>query len=547
MKIALAQINPIIADISGNTEKICSFALRAKELGADVAVFPEMCITGYPPMDLLENEKLIDDNLAALEYIGGKCGDIVIVCGYVDRDEEISPALLNSAAVIKDGKIISRHHKSLLPTYDVFDEQRYFSPSRDVKTVNINGKIFGITICEDIWNDRDLLSGYIEGRKYETDPVKKLSDGGAEIILNLSASPYVTGKNSIKRSHISAISRKYALPVVYVNQIGGNDSLIFDGNSFAVNDKGEIASECMGFSEDLVFFDTENCPACRINPENELEDIKNALVLGVRDYMKKCGFNKAVLGLSGGIDSALTAAIAVMAVGAENVAGITMPSVFSSAGSVDDSAALAENLGIKIDVIPIKELCTQFEKDLAPVFNGAARDVTEENIQARVRGNLLMAVSNKTGALLLTTGNKSELAMGYCTLYGDMSGGLAVISDLPKTLVFKLAAYLNSDKEIIPWNTINKPPSAELRENQKDEDSLPPYDILDGILDLYISKRLSLKEITARGFDEETVHSVLRAVDRNEYKRRQAATGLKITGKAFGIGRRIPMAQKFMH
>ncbi len=547
MKIALAQINPVIADIDYNVGKIISFSEKAIKSGAEIIVFPELSTTGYPPMDLLENPKLIDDNITALKRIQENCKGITVICGYVDRDEKRSPRLLNSAAVIQNGKIISRHHKTLLPTYDVFDEQRYFSSGNEISMAVINGINFGITICEDIWNDKDLLSGYIEGRQYCTDPVKKLADMGAEYILNLSASPYVMGKNIIKKTHIRKIAVKYNIPFVYVNQIGGNDSLIFDGNSFAVNKKGEIVKACSGFSEDMTVCDFGKDLPVKAAADNDMEDVKSALVLGVKDYMAKCGFKKAVLGLSGGIDSALTAVIAAEAIGAENVTGVTMPSVFSSSGSVDDSRLLAENLGIKFETISIKELCCQFEKDLSSVFHGAKRDVTEENIQARVRGNLLMAISNKTGALLLTTGNKSELSMGYCTLYGDMSGGLAVISDLPKTLVFSLSKHINAEKEIIPWNTINKPPSAELRENQKDEDSLPPYDVLDAILELYISKRLSLSEIVEQGFEKEIVSFVLKTVDRSEYKRRQAATGLKITGKAFGTGRRIPVAQRFHH
>lgn len=546
MKIACAQINPVIADITGNTGRIISCIDKARRQGAAIVVFPEMATLGYPPMDLLENEKLIDDNLSALEKIAGFSKDIAVICGYVDRDPSRSPALLNAAAFIADGKIVSRHFKALLPTYDVFDEQRYFSPGRNFQTVTYSGRTIGITICEDIWNDKGGSTGdYIEGRCYEIDPVEVLAGKGIDLLINISASPFVQEKNSIKHRRISDLSSKWHFPVVYVNQVGGNDSLIFDGGSFVARN-GKITALAASFEEDLLVCDTDEDTEV-VMPEEGMDAILKALVLGVKDYCGKCGFRNVVLGLSGGIDSAVTAALAVEALGKENVLGVTMPSRYSSSGSVDDSVKLAKNLGIRIETVAIKGLVERFERDLAPVFTGYKPDVTEENLQARVRGNLLMAMSNKFGSLLLTTGNKSELAMGYCTLYGDMSGGLAVISDLPKIMVYALARHINRDSEIIPSDTITKPPSAELRENQKDQDSLPPYEILDGILECYIEKKMSRAAIIAEGYEAATVDFVLKIVDRNEYKRRQAAPGLKVTTKAFGLGRRIPMAMKLVH
>ncbi len=545
MKIALAQTNPVIADIEGNRARLLSFIERAKRAGADLAVFPEMATIGYPPMDLLENHRLIDDNLAALDSIAAACTGIAAVCGYVDYDRENRPMLFNSAAFMAEGRVLSRHHKTLLPTYDVFDELRYFSPARRWEPVEYRGRTIGITICEDIWNDLDYEDVPSIVRKYPVDPVKRLVDAGIDLLISINASPYVRGKNSVKWGMISAVARKNAVPVVYVNQTGGNDSLIFDGNSFMVDAHGVFSARAARFAEDLIVVDDALSGKGPLPREEELEDIRLALVMGLRDYVIKCGFKSAVLGLSGGIDSALTAALAVQALGKENVMGITMPSPYSSKGRVDDSIALARNLGIRIETLRIDGLYRAYREMLGGIFAGLPEDVAEENIQARIRGNLLMAVSNKFGSLLLTTGNKSELAMGYCTLYGDMSGGLAVISDLPKTLVYRLAGHINLNGEIIPRASMEKAPSAELRPNQKDQDSLPPYEILDGILERYIERAMSADEIIADGFPAEIVRDILTKVDRNEYKRRQAPPGLKVTTKAFGIGRRIPMAQRF--
>ncbi len=546
MKIALAQINPVIADIEGNRQRIIDCIESARRSGAELVVFPEMSTIGYPPMDLLENRKLIDDNLRSIETIARHSTDIAVIAGYVDYDTARKPMLYNTAAFMKGGTIASSHRKTLLPTYDVFDELRYFSPAPGQERIIFKGQKIGITVCEDIWNEADYNNKFfMENRRYLTDPLKSLLKDGLDLVINISASPYCMGKNTVKWDMITSIAKKYAVPVLYVNQVGGNDSLIFDGNSFYVNGKGDIIAMAKAFEEDLLVVDTQSDGPAVIPKEDTLEDIRRALVLGIRDYMRKCGFRDVVVGLSGGIDSALTAALAVEALGPGHVTGITMPSVYSSRGSVDDSIQLAENLGIRISTIPIVDLFDQYKKTLSGIFNGLPEDVTEENIQARIRGNLLMSVSNKFGCLLLTTGNKSELATGYCTLYGDMSGGLAVISDLPKTLVFKLAKHLNRDREIIPQATIEKPPSAELRENQTDQDSLPPYDILDQILECYVEKKMSLEEIVRLGFPAAVVADVLKKVNTNEYKRIQAAPGLKVTSKAFGIGRRVPIAQKF--
>ncbi len=542
MRTALIQLNFVIGDIEYNVKKIKS-AIDKYKAEADLLVFSELAVTGYPPMDLLENNKFVSDNVLAAQETASYAKDCSIIFGFIDRDEQGN--LYNAASFASNGEIKFVQHKKLLPAYDVFDEHRYFLPAQKHSPVEFMGKKIGLTVCEDIWNySRKKSPVYTDFRKYDADPVSELIEAGAGLIINISASPFVSGKNSHKHDFISAIAGKYKVPVLYCNQVGGNDSLIFDGASCAYNGEGALVSLAPKFEEGVCIFSDENETVYHEISE-ELSDIEKALCLGLRDYVTKCGFTKTVLGLSGGIDSALTAALAVKALGPENVMGITMPSMYSSKGSVDDSRQLAKNLGIRIEEILIREIFNSFKQSLAPVFAGYDEDVTEENLQARIRGSLLMAASNKFGAMLLTTGNKSELAMGYCTLYGDMNGGLAVISDLSKTTVFRLARYMNRNGELIPENTITKPPSAELREGQKDEDSLPPYEILDGILAEYIENKKSAAEIIAGGYDSEIVNFVLRAVDRNEYKRRQAAPGLKVTSKAFGTGRRIPMAQKF--
>ncbi|OHD69593.1 MAG: NAD+ synthase [Spirochaetes bacterium RBG_16_49_21] len=545
MRIALAQINPTIADIAGNKEKIISFIKRARSHDADIVVFPEMATIGYPPMDLLENPKLVADNLAAIKEIADHTKGISIICGYVEPNNEKSPPLYNAAAFMRNGEIISRHYKTLLPTYDVFDEDRYFSSCTEQTVVKHMERSIGVTVCEDIWNALDLDENkFTDNRRYDIDPVKILVDKKSDMIISINASPFMRGKNRFKRMMLSEIARKNSLTVVYVNQVGGNDSLVFDGNSVVYNHRGKLIGHARPFEEDLAVVDDSSETEIKIR-EDEIEEIHRALILGIHDYVHKCGFRKVVIGLSGGIDSALTAVLAVQALGPENVTGVTMPSIYSSAGSIEDSRALAANLGIRLETIPIRELFDRYRTDLASVFERKKEDVTEENIQARIRGNLLMAISNKEKSLVLSTGNKSELAMGYCTLYGDMSGGLAAISDLPKTLVYELAGHINAKWKMIPEACFTKPPSAELRENQKDQDTLPPYEILDRILDLYIEDRKSAEEIVSAGFPEELVRKILHTININEYKRRQAAPGIKVTAKAFGVGRRIPIAQRF--
>lgn len=547
MKIALAQINPVIADIMGNQEKIISFINKAEDAGADLIIFPEMATVGYPPMDLLESGKLIDDNIRSIEAIASCSKKISVICGFIGRDDDNPPLLLNSAAFITGGKIHAVINKTLLPTYDVFDELRYFSPAASNDPILFMEKKIGITICEDIWNIETLGNPFLmEMRGYKIDILKNLVSSGADLMVNISASPFVRGKHRSRIDMLSAAARKHGVPIVYVNQCGGNDSLVFDGSSFAVDKSGRMTAHAESFREDLKIFDTDNSPAIDYAFDSDIEEIRKTLALGLSDYVKKCGFKKVLVGLSGGIDSALTATLAVQALGPENVMGITMPSKFSSKGSVDDSLKLAENLGIRIETISITGLYDEYRSSLSDIFKGYDEDVTEENIQARIRGNILMAASNKFGALLLTTGNKSELATGYCTLYGDMSGGLAVISDLPKTMVYEMSEHINRDEEIIPRATIEKTPSAELRENQTDQDSLPPYNILDGILELYIEKRKSAEEIVLAGYDEQTVADILKKINLNEYKRLQAAPGIKVTSKSFGFGRRIPIANKFV-
>jgi NAD+ synthase (glutamine-hydrolysing) len=556
MKICLAQINPTVGAFEQNARKICGFINTAKKKGADLIVFPEMCIVGYPPKDLLELSGFIDSNLKALEEVMNNVTGISAIVGFVDRNvARRGKNLYNAAAYINNKKIVSRHYKSLLPTYDVFDEDRYFEPTHSISLAKISGRKFGISICEDIWRADVVWQGKI----HHKDPVKSMIGQGAEIIINISASPFTIGKQDIRLKMLTSHAKKHNVPIVFVNQIGGNDDLVFDGNSLVINKKGVIVDRALSFEEDLLMveFKGSDVSAGISKPksvgkraqasagEDEIESVYKALVLGTRDYVRKCGFKKAVIGLSGGIDSAVTAVIAVRALGKGKVLGVTMPSGFSSKGSVEDSKVLAERLGIDFEIIPIKSVYNAYTKTLSGVFTGLPFDVTEENLQARIRGKILMAISNKHGYLVLTTGNKSELAVGYCTLYGDMCGGLAVISDIPKTMVYDIAEYINRRKEVIPINTIEKPPSAELRPDQKDQDSLPPYDILDGVLRAYVEESKDIDDIVGIGFNETLVKDIIKKVDRNEYKRKQAAPGLKVTSKAFGTGRRMPLAQRY--
>ena len=556
MRIALAQINPTVGDFSGNVEKIRAFTERAVVERAELVIFPELAICGYPAGDLLEKDSFIkraEEALAEVCALTRGEGRPAILCGTVlPAEGGAGKRIRNVAALMEGGEIKSLQQKMLLPFYDVFDEQRYFEPAERQSLTMVKGQPVAVTVCEDAWNDKMFW----QERNYEVDPVEELMKqwgmlpqtiGGQRLILNISASPYWHGKTEVRRRMLGALAKRHRATVVLVNQVGANDSLIFDGNSIVVSPDGEVVVQARAFVEDLVVFDMEDLSTAVavVRPEDRTTFSWDALVLGVRDYVGKCGFKKAIVGLSGGIDSALVAALAVEALGRENVQGVGMPSEFSSGGSVTDAEKLAKNLGIDFSVVPIKEIYTQFSEALAPFFAGTEFGLAEENLQPRIRGTLLMAVSNKTGALVLTTGNKSEMACGYCTLYGDMVGALAVIGDLYKTEVYALSRYANREREIIPQDTLTKPPSAELRPGQKDTDSLPPYEVLDPMLRAYIEEYSSAEEIAAsQRVDVELVRSVIRLVERSEYKRQQAAPVLKVSKKSFGMGRRFPIAAK---
>jgi NAD+ synthase (glutamine-hydrolysing) len=542
MRIALAQINTTVGDLAGNERKILDAYQRAGASDPDLVVFPELATTGYPPRDLLLRPRFIDENLAVLERLAAAAGKAGLIVGYVGRNaRQPGRGITNSLALLQEGRLVATRAKTLLPTYDVFDEDRYFEPAGENTPVAAKGGTLGLTICEDVWNDED----YWDDRRYRRNPAAELARAGAQILLNSSASPWHLGKNRARRDMLSQLALKTGCPVVYCNLVGGNDELIFDGGSMVFDPQGRQVAEGNRFEEDLLVLDL--AAAVPIDPRESLEEeqLFRALTLGLRDYVEKCGFKAAVLGLSGGIDSALTACIAVAALGKDRVHGISLPSEFSSPGSLEDARRLAQNLGIRYDVISIQAPFVGVKEQMKEVFSGRAEDITEENIQARLRGVILMALSNKLGSLLLTTGNKSELAVGYCTLYGDMCGGLGVIADVSKTMVYRLAGWVNREREIIPHNSITKAPSAELRPNQTDQDSLPPYALLDRILEDYVVGLRSPAEIVASGAPEADVQSVVRLIDRSEYKRRQAAPGLKVTTKAFGVGRRIPIAQRY--
>jgi NAD+ synthase (glutamine-hydrolysing) len=543
MKIALAQFNPTVGDFEGNSFRILEMAHEARSRGAELAVFSELCLCGYPPQDLTERPAFDELNQKELLRLAKKI-PLPSLVGYVGgAQDNTGKPVANCAALISDGKILFEQRKMLLPTYDVFDESRYFQPAHTQHIFPFDTEKLGITICEDAWNDKSFWNQ----RLYDRDPVAEIAGKGSTLLLNLSSSPYTIDKRSLRHDMLQAIAKEYRVPVVYVNQVGGNDSLIFDGSSVAFMPDGRVAARAKSFEEDLVLFDSVTGEG-DIRPlvEDELEAAFRALVIGTRDYVRKCGFKQVVVGLSGGVDSALVAAIATDALGHENVLGVAMPSQYSSENSMRDACQLAQNLGIKFLVLPINETFDSYRKTLAPAFADTREDVTEENIQARIRGNLLMALSNKFGSMVLSTGNKSEMAVGYCTLYGDMAGGLAVISDVPKSMVYALSKFVNRKRELIPEATITKPPSAELRPNQKDSDTLPDYDVLDRILKAYVEDLRSPEEIADHfGFPLDLVRGVALRVDQNEYKRKQAPPGLKITLKAFSVGRRFPLAQKF--
>jgi NAD+ synthase (glutamine-hydrolysing) len=542
MKVALAQINPTVGDLAGNQAKILAVYRRGVEAGAELVMLPELAVTGYPPRDLLLKKSFIAGNLAVLEQLAAATGPTALLVGYVgENPNRPGREVTNSVALLRQGKIAAARAKSLLPTYDVFDEDRYFEPARENPPVPFDGGKIGLTVCEDIWNDEDFWPE----RRYRNNPPLELAEAGARILFNVSASPWHTGKEETRFRMLQSMAAKSGCPVLFCNQVGGNDELVFDGGSLAFNGAGELIAQGAMFAEDFVMVDTEAKAGIARARRTDEENIHDALVLGLRDYLHKCGFKSAVLGLSGGIDSALVACLAAEALGRENVRGVSLPSQFSSPGSLDDARLLAKNLGISYEVIPIQSAFATVKQELQPAFAGKSEDATEENLQARLRGVILMALSNKFGSLLLTTGNKSELAVGYCTLYGDMCGGLAVISDVPKTMVYRLAKWINRAKEIIPASSITKAPSAELRPNQTDQDSLPPYEVLDAILDAYVVQGRTPGEIVTAGHPAATVQRVVRLIDANEYKRRQAAPGLKVTSKAFGVGRRMPIAQRY--
>jgi NAD+ synthase (glutamine-hydrolysing) len=544
VKIALAQINPTVGDFQGNTKKIIEFAREAAAAQADLVMFPELAVCGYPPADFLDKPSFVARAGEAVAEIAAATNDsISVICGYVTAAPPGSgKQVVNSAALLRHGVVEFVQSKRLLPFYDVFDEQRYFAPAEIQNLHCVDDQRLALTICEDAWNDKLFWPRQL----YPVDPIEELMHSGGSLILNISASPYYRGKRELRHRMLAAIARRHKVPVVMVNQVGGDDSLVFDGASFALGPDGTVVTQARSFAEDLVYFESSTLTGDR-RPVDPSEDaaVYQALVLGTRDYVRKCGFSKVLVGLSGGVDSALVAAIAVDAVGKENVTTIGMPSQYSSEGSIADARALAENLGIRFTTIAIHDLFEQYAEALAPLFTGRAPDITEENIQSRIRGNLLMALSNKFNALVLTTGNKSEMSVGYCTLYGDMVGALAVIGDVVKTEVYQLCRHINRERIVIPQAILEKPPSAELRPGQKDTDSLPPYEVLDPILQAYVERYETPEQIAAEyHFDLATVCQVVKLVERSEYKRQQAAPVLKVTSKSFGPGRRFPIAVK---
>ena len=545
MRIALIQSNPTVGDLEGNLESVLRGVDAARARGAELVVFQELVLCGYPPQDLLERRDFLASCEASLERLreeSKRRPGIGIVVGVpLPSRRPTGKGAANTAVLLEGGRVLHRHDKLLLPTYDVFDEARHFEPGETAVPVDFGGERLGISVCEDAWNDPVLCRPPL----YRVDPIAMLAEAGATLMVNISASPFAVGKEAFRAQLVQSHARRHRVPFVMVNQVGGNDELVFDGCSLFVDAGGSVRAAMPAFEEAMQVIDTKSPgEAIDYRALPDLESIHRALVLGIRDYFAKCGFARAVVGLSGGVDSALTLCLAVDALGADNVLGVAMPSPYSSPQSLDDARALAKNLGVRIEVVAIREAMEAYDRVLAGLFAGKPRDVAEENIQARIRGNVLMAVSNKFGHMVLSTGNKSELAVGYCTLYGDMSGGLAVISDVPKTTVYALARRVNETRRVIPEFTLTRAPSAELRPDQKDTDTLPPYEILDPILDAYVEDRLSVGEIVARGFERKTVEWVVAAVHKNEYKRKQAAPGIKVTSKAFGVGRRFPVAAR---
>ncbi len=539
MRVALAQINPVVGDLPYNIEKILTYTKKALSAGAELVVFPELTLTGYPPRDLLFSDKFLDAVNKAVEQLLPASVDIGILIGAPCRDND---ALYNTALLLHGGKIAGRQNKSLIPYYDVFDEQRYFTPAEERNCIDFKGLRLGVTVCEDVWNDKDFW----DRRRYKIDPVEELVQKGAGLIINLSASPYHYGKHRLRCDMLGKAAARHEVDIIYVNQVGGNDHLLYDGSSCAVNSTGTVCLQLRNFAEDFAVADTRTMrrEAADKSGAEDISWVYNALVTGTRDYLHKNGFRSAIVGLSGGIDSSVTVAVAAEALGRENVIGVSMPSRYSSQGSKDDARDLAHNLGIDYRVHPIENVFHAYIREMNE--GGAPRmDLAEENIQARIRGNILMFISNREGPMVLATGNKSEMAMGYSTIYGDMAGGLAVLADVPKVIVYELAEYINREREIIPRSVITKPPSAELRPDQKDEDSLPPYDVLDAILKAYIEEIKSVDEIAALGYDYDLALDIARRVDRAEYKRQQAPPGLRITSRAFGPGRRMPIAHRW--
>jgi NAD+ synthase (glutamine-hydrolysing) len=545
MVIAIGQLNTTVGDMEGNVGKMLALARQGRDCGAELILFPEMAVCGYPPRDLVQVSGFAEDNRHWLMQLARHLPKgLTAVAGVVDRsDRKAGKPFVNAAAVLRDGKVIYEQAKVLLPTYDVFDEMRNFEPGQRLKPFRAAGHSIGLTICEDCWNDKHFW----KQRLYERDPVAEILKSRPDILINISASPYSFGKRAFRRKMLGAIARRYKVPVLFANLVGGNDSLIFDGSSFVMDASGRALAQAKSFQEDLLIVDLEaKSVDPSIEPESETEAVFNALVLGTRDYCRKCGFERAVIGLSGGIDSALVAVIAAHALGPENIIGVGMPGPYSSEGSVSDAKQLAKNLGIRFEIVPILSGYEAFRAGLEPIFRGLPEDVTEENLQARIRGTTLMAISNKFRAIVLTTGNKSELATGYCTLYGDMVGGLAVIADIFKGMVYEIARWINRNGEIIPRASIEKAPSAELRPNQTDQDTLPPYDVLDCILQNYIEENRSAEQIAKKeDLPLALVEDVIRRVHRNEYKRQQAAPNLRMSGKAFNVGRVFPIAHKY--